>query len=319
MNKLQAVARLIRFPNLVMVILTMYLMRWSIVRPLLDLLGFDPAMPEWSFGLLVFSTVIITAAGNVINDFHDIKADRINTPYRVVIDRFVSRRQAILAHFLLNFVGASIGVFLSIYHWIPWLSLVFLLVPFLLWAYSITLKHQPFVGNLVVALLTATVPLLVVLFEYPLLQRSYAAELSAQPGLFLPVLLWVGFFSAFAFLTNLIRELVKDGQDVEGDREAGSRTLALVIGPQSLKHLVFSLSAVTLLLLAAVFILFLPDLLSLVYFAGFLAVPFLFLLYRVSRIREVADWKKVSHLAKLILFFGLLYGPIAFFLLKSLE
>ena len=71
MNRMQAISRLVRLPNLIMVILTMYLMRWSIVRPLLDLLGFDPVMPEWSFALLVFSTVMITAAGNVINDFHD--------------------------------------------------------------------------------------------------------------------------------------------------------------------------------------------------------------------------------------------------------
>ncbi len=318
MNKLQAISRLTRLPNLMMVIFTMYLMRWSIVRPLLDLLGFDPAMPEWSFVLLVLSTVLITAAGNVINDFHDLKADRINSPDRVVIDRFVSRRRAILWHFSLNFIGASIGVFIAIYHWIPWLSVIFLIVPFILWFYSLSLKHKPLLGNLVVSLLTGTVPLLVILFEYPLLIKTNQVALLDDPDLFIPVVLWVGLFSLFAFLSNLIRELAKDGEDIEGDREAGSRTLAILIGISQLKYVVFGVASTTLAILSVVFILFLPDQLSLGYFAVFLIIPFIILLIKIVKVKVAADWKSISKLAKLIMLCGLLYAPVAYILFKSL-
>jgi len=318
MNRMQAISRLVRLPNLIMVILTMYLMRWSIVRPLLDLLGFDPVMPEWSFALLVLSTVLITAAGNVINDFHDVKADRINSPYRVVIDRFVSRRMAILSHFVLNFIGASLGVFIAMYHWIPWLSLIFLLVPFVLWIYSLSLKHKPLVGNLVVSLLTGTVPLLVILFEYPLLEETHKEALVDNPDLFIPVIMWVGLFSLFAFLSNLIRELVKDGEDIEGDSETGSRTLAIIIGISQLRWVIFGIASMTLIILAIIFFLFLPDQLSLGYFVVLLAIPFIILLIKVLRVKVPADWKSISYLAKLIMFFGLLYAPVAYLLFKSL-
>lgn len=318
MNKFQAISRLVRLPNLLMVALTMFLMRWSIVIPLLDYLGFDPVMPVWSFTLLVISTVLITAAGNVINDFHDVKADRINSPYKVVIDRFVSRRKAIMSHFILNSIGAAIGVYIAFYHWIPWLSVVFILVPFFLWMYSITLKHQVLIGNLFVSLLTGLVPLLVVLFEYPLLVREYSTTVLEQADFFKPVLIWVSFFALFAFLTNLIRELVKDGQDIEGDEEAGSKTLAIVIGIKQLKWVVFGLALLTLSALTVVFMVFQPDRLSLGYFALFLVLPFILLMVKVIRVQNTKDWRSISLIAKLIMFFGLLYAPVAFFLFRSL-
>ncbi len=318
MNQIQAISRLIRLPNLIMVILTMYLIRWSVVRPVLDTLEYDLAMPEWSFILLVLSTVLITAAGNVINDFHDVKADRINAPSRVVIDRFVSRRKAILSHFLLNFLGASIGIFICMYHWIPWISTIFISVPFLLWIYSLSLKHQPLIGNLVVSLLAGTVPLLVILFEYPLLTRLHANIVSDNPELFKPIIIWVGLFSLFAFLTNLIRELVKDGQDIEGDEEAGSKTVAILIGLAQLKWLVFGLAAFTLGSLTAIFVFLLPGQLNLAYFVILLAVPFLLLLFKVLKVNHPADWKTISYLTKLIMLFGLLYAPVAFIFFKNI-
>lgn len=316
---MRSLSRLIRLPNILMVVLTMYLMRWSIVRPILDLLGFDPAMPEWSFGLLVLSTALITAAGNVINDFHDIKADRVNHPERVVIDRFVSRRQAIMSHLILNVVGVVLGVFISIYHWIPWLGLIFFSVPFILWLYSISFKHQPLIGNLVVSVLAATVPLLVILFEYPLLVEQHAAAINRQPDLFVPLIYWVGIFSGFAFIINLIRELVKDGEDVEGDLEMGSKTLAILVGKKILKVIVSLLLVLALIALGCIFFLFLPDQVSLVYFVLFLALPIAYMIFLVSKVQQPADWHSVSLLSKLLMLFGLLYAPIAFLLLDSLS
>ena len=317
MNKFQSISKLIRLPNVLIVVLTMYLMRWSIVIPILDLMGFDPAMPEWSFALLVFSTAVITAAGNVINDFHDVKADRVNHPERVVIDRYVSRRQAILSHIVLNFVGVVLGVFISLYHWIPWLSLVFISVPILLWLYSLSFKHQPFVGNLIVSVLAATVPLLVILFEYPLLIESNSGIVYTDPSIFRPLIYWIGMFSVFAFLTNLIRELVKDGEDVEGDIEIGSNTLAIVLGLKRLKYLVFALASITLLFLAFIFFSYLMDRLSIIYFSICLALPFLYLLWKVSRVKHSSHWGHVSLVAKLIMLFGLVYAPVAFLLFDS--
>ncbi len=317
MTKIQAISRLIRLPNLIMVVLTMYLMRWSVIRPILDLLGFDPEMPEWSFALLVLSTLFITAAGNVINDFHDVKADRVNHPERVVIDRFISRRQAILTHFTFNIIGVVLGIMIAFYHNIEWLSLIFLVVPGLLWLYSLTLKNTPLIGNLAVSLLTGTVPLLVLLFEYPLLNQAHQDILKNEPGLFTPILYWIAAFALFAFLTNLIRELVKDAQDIPGDLEAGSQTLAIRIGIQSLKWVVAIITIITLIILAYLFFYHLTDWISLVYFVFFLVLPFILVFYKLLRAKEPGDFKPISLLIKLIMFFGILYAPIAYYIMHS--
>ena len=167
-----------------MVFITMYLMRWSIVRPILELMGFEPQMPELTFFLLVMSTVLITAAGNVINDYHDVHADRFNHFDDVVIDRYISRRQAIIIHFVLNSIGILLGLFVTIYHHLYWLSPLFILTPIIFWFYSTSFKHKIFIGNLIVSLFTGMVPLLVILFEFPLLIKANRDIMQDFPNMF---------------------------------------------------------------------------------------------------------------------------------------
>lgn len=301
-----------------MVALTMYIMRWSIVIPILGYMGLEEEMPEWSFTLLVLSTLLITAAGNVINDFHDVRADQINQPDKVVIDRKVSRRKAILAHFMLNSLGVIIGVFICFYHQIYWLSLIFIVVPGLLWWYSIKLKHLPFYGNAVVSLLTGTVPLLVILFEYPLLTRAHQVAIENETVTIMPVVYWILAFAIFAFLSNLIREMVKDGEDLLGDVEAGSRTLAIELGIKRLKLVIALLTFVSLVFLSLIFLIYLPDWISLAYFILLLGLPFVVVLILTLRVKEPKDFAPVSFLVKLIMFFGILYAPVSYFITQNL-
>ena len=313
---IKAISRLLRMPNLAMVFLTMYLMRWSIVRPILDLMGFESQMPELTFFLLVFSTVLITAAGNVINDYHDIHVDRYNQPEKVVIDKFISRRQAIILHFALNLVGILLGVFVSIYHHLFWLSPIFIFVPVVLWFYSTVFKHKVFIGNFVISLLTAMVPLLVVLFEYPLSIKANQEIIQQFPDVFDPILYWVGIFALFAFLTNLIREIIKDAEDVVGDKEVGSKTIAVVYGLRISQILVFILLSIALAGLTVIFLLYLRDWRSLTYFGVFLATPFLILLFQILGIKDSQGYHRLSQMVKLIMLTGLMYAPLAYFVMK---
>ncbi len=101
----------------------------------------------------------------------------INKPARVVVGVEVSRRQAMILHAMLNIIGVGIGVYLGFYIKLPSLSLVFVLATGLLWFYSTNYKRQFLVGNLSVSFLTGLVPLMVVLFEIPLLNREYGEEM----------------------------------------------------------------------------------------------------------------------------------------------
>lgn len=253
--------RLTRPLNLLIIALTMVAMRYGIIagnleRGLTQLLAelgggvdrtelvvpphFGPQLPLASFVLLVLSTVLIAAGGNIINDYFDTRIDRINRPGQVIVGRTVKRRVAMTAHMVLSMAGLLLGVLVAwrngLWQWatIPAFSVV------ALWTYSTTLKRRLVIGNVVVALLTALVPLTVGVYEIPLLARSFAepwvigtpdgGRYAMEPTFFRELWTWVLAYAAFAFLSTLVRELQKDMADVKGDEAAGCRTVPIVWG-----------------------------------------------------------------------------------------
>lgn len=310
------ISRLIRLPNLLMVTLTLFLMRLSVIEPILKAYELELQVSGTGFWLLVLSCVLITAAGYVINDYHDVRADRINHSQTVVIDTHISRRIAMIMHLAMNTLGALLGVFASIYYRIPWLIPVFVFVPFLLWGYSAFLKHMAVLGNLAVAVLSGLVPLMVVLFEYPLLNRYYPEFITLHPGGFRNILFWVGAFSFFAFMTTWIREIIKDLEDMKGDREIGSQTLPLLKGLAYTRVVTIAMSGITLGVLVFFFVRYLHDWISLVYGGVFLFLPFLILVWLILRAKEQKQFHFLSQWMKGIMLCGLAYAPIAHFLIK---
>jgi len=300
-----------------MVAVTMYLMRWSVIKPLLGVYGIDLQISEISFLGLVLSTVLITAAGYVINDYHDVRADHINKPKKVVVDIYVSRRLALFLHWLLNFIGVSAGIVFSIIYHVPWMILIFAGAPLLLWYYSVRLKHMLLAGNLAVSLLTATVPLLVILFEYPLLARNYRFDTLFFPHGLMTILIWVGAFAFFAFMTNLIREIIKDAQDIEGDRELDSHTLPISYGLKKTKEVIIGLTVLIVLVLGFFFLTYLNDRISLAYYILALLLPFAYLIIRTLKSAEARDFNFLSQWVKLIMLLGLLYAPIVHWLIRN--
>jgi 4-hydroxybenzoate polyprenyltransferase len=228
-KQIRSIFLLVRFPNLVIIAATQYAMRYLIMDPLLPATDFELQFGNIQFFLLVLSTIFIAAAGYIINDYFDTQADMINKPARVVVGVEIGRRVAMILHAMLNILGVGIGIYLGFYIGLPALSIVFLLATGLLWFYSTSYKRQFLVGNLSVSFLTGLVPLMVVLFEIPLLNREYGAVMLHYHVNFNYIFAWVGGFSFFAFLTTLIRELIKDAEDFEGDSAYGMRTLPIVL------------------------------------------------------------------------------------------
>jgi 4-hydroxybenzoate polyprenyltransferase len=177
---MKAFLKLIRWQNLLIVALTMILMRYAVIEPIISkiyvVLTGNPGIevplslkfPWYNFLILVIATLCITAGGYVINDYFDIKTDLINKG-EVIVGTKIPRRQAMMWHNSLNIIGVAAGFYIS---WVAgyfWMGILFLVVSGLLYFYSASYKRQFLVGNLVVALLTAMVPLLVVIFEWPVL------------------------------------------------------------------------------------------------------------------------------------------------------
>jgi 4-hydroxybenzoate polyprenyltransferase len=269
--------RLVRVQNLLIVVGTQYLARVALIGPREQ---WPRLLLEPQLAILTLSTVCIAAAGYVINDYFDVKIDIINKPERVVIGRYLKRRWAITLHQVLNVIGCLLGLLLS-----RWVLVVDVVSVSLLWFYSANLKRQPFIGNVVVAFLTA-LSLLIMAVYY----RRHVDLLLV--------------YASFAFIFTLVREIIKDMEDVRGDARYGARTLPIIWGLRRTKQLLYVIIAsfiMTLFLLA--------DSLNnprLGWIFMLLLIPVAWLIYRLVYADTRRDFAYLSNLCKLIILMGVL-------------
>ena len=228
--------RLIRITNLAIIAFTMVGVAYYLLKSNYYLkVDFN----SLDFSLLVFSTVIIAAAGNMINDYFDIKADRINKPEKLIISKYMKKRWAIVLHWGLNLMAVLISVYLS---W-KYKSLLFVFIHILsmnlLWFYSTTFKKKLFFGNFIIALLTAMVPLLAVWF-FKILNESSLPYNPFQPNTWSTKLdySFIYFLTICAFFQNLAREISKDIQDISGDKVIAVYSLPMKFGIQKTGYIV---------------------------------------------------------------------------------
>jgi 4-hydroxybenzoate polyprenyltransferase len=194
------------------------------------------------FFLLVISTIMIAAAGNIINDYFDVRADRINKPEKLIIGKHVKRRVAIITHWAFNVIAFGIAIYLSWIFDTFWYLFIHLLSINVLWLYSSYFKRKFVIGNLLIAALTGMVPLLVGFYFYhhpgleviPDIESMYISPFGkVDPKPFI-AFLSMG-LAFFAFVLNLAREIVKDIEDMEGDYKLKAKTIPIVLGISSAK------------------------------------------------------------------------------------
>jgi 4-hydroxybenzoate polyprenyltransferase len=310
-----ALIRLIRLPNLVIVAATQILIRYCIISPLLGQGNMSVQLPGGLFAMLVVATVFTTAAGYVINDYFDRKIDRVNKPSEVIVGKFVHPRHAMAYHLFFSITGTLLGIWVSYKVHVLYLSLIFFMVNGLLWFYSTTYKRQFLLGNFIVALLAALVPFLVLLYELPLLAREYGSQLSPMIKY---LMIWVLGFALFAFLVNLIREFVKDAEDLEGDKVFGKMTIPVVWGIPATRWISSALLLVAILLLISAWYFYIPDGLSLIYFIFFLIIPMLVAMGILLTKKTSGSFHQASILLKFILVTGLSYMIIVNIIINRL-
>lgn len=232
MNRIAPFIQLIRPLNLAMVAFTVYAMRKNIITPLLEEYapGLSSPLSSGNVWKLVWVLVLITAAGNVINDYFDLKVDKINKPKKVLIGKSIKRRVAMFMNHGLNILAVALcaSVCYDYQYWIP--LAIPLLAATLLWWYSPVLKKKPLIGNLVIALLVAIVPLWTSIFEIHLIKRNIGDLMIHGEILYAAMWQWVMAFAAFAFILTLAREIIKDHQDIEGDITGQYRTMPIIWG-----------------------------------------------------------------------------------------
>jgi len=280
-QSLQSFSQLVRLPNLFLIALSLILLRSLVLE--------QAQMPVTEFVAMLFGTIFIAAAGNILNDILDIEIDKINKPNRVLIGNFISISTAWKAYFFLNFIA----IFLAT--WIGGRSIGFFfgIAILLLFFYSKYWKKQIFIGNLIVAFLCAWV-----LVEFWWMERAGLTKYWSW-------ILWAYIF--FAFFSTLFREQIKDLEDIEGDRQEGCKTLPIVVGEKNAKMLaITSAGLLCWSLFAEAFLLYSYEKQKAVYYLGFcLILPILGLIFKTFYANSKEQYHQLSQTIKWYMLLGL--------------
>lgn len=305
MNLFPAFLRLIRWINLLFIVLTQCLFQYAIVLPLFRKKNLAPVLDPFYFSILVVSSVLVAAAGYIINDYFDLNIDRINKPDKLVVDKIIKRRWTILWHWGLSFLGILFGFFIGWKIGVFWLGFANAACVLALWLYSTSFKKQLLTGNILISLLTAWVVLVVGFVTH------YKVILNPgdYPGFETFKLLRFTFlYAGFAFIISLVREVVKDVEDMEGDGRYGCKTMPIVWGVHVSKIFAGTWLVV---LIAALFIVIAYVLqfrwwFTAIYCLLMVTIPSLIVLRKLIRATTVMDFHRLSSMIKIIMLTGIL-------------
>ena len=304
--------RLVRWSNLLFLSALVWLMEKWVAVPVLDRAAFGEQLPWFSLLLLMAAVVLTAAGGYVINDYFDVKIDRINRPDAVVVTRSVSKPAAMRLSVGLSITGALCGIAVAWLLRSMTLGIIFVLVPGLLWFYSSSYKRLLMIGNLTIALLAGLTPLVVAMANVAQLRLLYGSILP-YTTLEHDLYAWLGGFALFAFLLTWIREIIKDLQDQMGDRELECHTLPIVWGELWTKIFVTVLLCGTLALIAWLWYCVLPfphtwNNLSTRYIALGITVPLLSVVWLLWAAKIPSDYKTCQQVVKFTMLIGMLYS-----------
>jgi 4-hydroxybenzoate polyprenyltransferase len=310
MRLIAAFFKMIRLPNLIYIALTQALFQFCIYYPLYR--GQIPATDTRSFILLVLSSVFIAAAGYIINDYFDINIDEVNKPQRMVVDKLISRRWAIAWHFILSTTGVLLTMLALpvLEKWYLVLANIFCIA--LLWFYSTTFKGKLLIGNIIISVLTAWT-ILIIFFSKVDVTDAIAAPSPMQPKFFRFAFLYAG----FAFIISLIREAIKDIEDMPGDARYGCRTMPIVWGVNAAKVYiaVWMIILIAVLIVIQVYVLQFRWWWAVVYCIPFIIVPLLYVFFKLFKASSVQDYHKLSSWTKLLMLTGILSMVFFYFYL----
>ena len=303
MKIIAAFFRLVRWPNLVFIVITQLLFNYCIYRHVYGTTTGSPAETRQLL-FLVLASILIAAAGYIINDYFDLNIDQVNKPGKVVVNVMISRRWVIFWHMFLSLLGLFFTVLALPVAEYWHLALGNLASIILLWFYSTNLKKQLLIGNVLISLLTAWVIGIIFFSKYLVRINGLLVVDYNQIRFFRLTIL----YASFAFIISLIREVIKDMEDREGDRKFGCRTMPIVWGLNASKVFIAVWIIVLLAVLTIIQLYVLPFgwWHSALYCLLFIMVPLIWILLKLFKAQSSEDFHRLSTVVKLIMFTGIL-------------
>jgi 4-hydroxybenzoate polyprenyltransferase len=313
MSRIIAFSQLIRLKNLIIVALTQLVIKFSLINPFVD----NFILSNTQFYLLILATVLITASGYIINDIYDVATDTINKNQKRIIGKLIKSRNAIFWYIFFNLIGLLLGCYISYIVKKPVFGLIFFYCIFSLWTYSKYIKNSFLLGNLQVSFLTTLSIFNVALFD----MIPNGINITNGELMIFKIILS---YAAFAFITTFIREIIKDMEDMEGDKNINAQTLAITYGIKKTKWIALAFTILTFFGIAY-FQYFQYSIISsefeyeisiwginkiAVIYTFFLQVLLLFLGFKIYHSQVKTDFYFISQLCKFIMIVGILSIPL---------
>jgi 4-hydroxybenzoate polyprenyltransferase len=285
-----------RWKNLLMIILIQLLFKFVLFQKF----NLSTSLDYLHFTILILSTLLIAIAGYIINDIHDINTDLINKPNKVFVGKKISIDKANKLFIVFNSLGLILGFYLSYYIDHNSFFIIYIIISLLLYRYAVDLKRRLIIGNIIVSFVIFLGVFIIVIFDIVPATNSYNNETQIQ------VTKIILAYSGFAFILTLIREIIKDLVDIDGDKELNCKTLAIVFGKRKTKIVLTVLSVIPLVFLSYyTYVIYKDNLYLSYYLLLFVDIPLLYLIIYISRSNTKKAFYKLSNLSKIIMLLGI--------------
>ncbi len=309
--------KLLRWQNLLIILLTFIILRYCIEGSILKVNGYNFAFSTLDFAMLVLSVIFIAAGGYAINDYFDVETDEENGKFNA-LSNGIKPQTAVTLYLVLSAIGFGLGFYISYKIGHPKFSLIFFIAASLLWFYSSAFKKTFLLGNFIIAFLVGLIPLLIAIYDVPMLFIKFKKDIIQYGIDFNIITVWMLGYSIFAFGYTLLREIIKDTEDYDGDIASGANTLPIVLGQNAAKFIAVILDLSLVATISWIFLKYLHQFWSLIYFGVFLILPNFVLLYFLISAQEAKDYHKASTTVKLIMLFGIAYAFVACYIFSQI-
>jgi len=303
--------KLVRWPNLLFILLAECLFHFCIYKQLYPLGG---AAADRQFYFILITYVLIAAAGYIINDYFDVNIDQVNKPEKVVVGEYISRRWVIFWHLIFSVLGIYISTIAFPFQLYWHIHLANLATILFLWFYSTNFKKDFLIGNVVISILTAWSIAVIYFSKFTVQELFHPAIGSVANVRFFKLML---LYSAFAFILTLVREALKDMEDMEGDEKFGCKTLPIVWGlmPTKVYIAVWLMVVIVMLAIIQIFVLPFGWWVSIIYCFLFIIAPLVYVLVKLPTSFSSKDFTKLSSWIKFAMLAGILSMAFFYFLL----
>jgi 4-hydroxybenzoate polyprenyltransferase len=307
MRILIAFFKFIRWPNLLILFFTQLMLNYFIIDYIFELIQMKGPISFFEFFLLSLSTLFMAAFGYIINDLKDVNVDALNHSNKVLVNKTISLQKAYILAIIFILLSLLSAFYLSIRLQMIQLVFVHLLIAVGLYYYSSKLKSSILTGNILISLFAATSVFIVWLYHLAALAMDPVKIIDAQKVVTFTTYIVIA-YSIFAFLTNFLREIIKDVEDRQGDEKTGLKTFVIKYGLPASKKLIFAIGFIILIFLAtAIYFTYSYKWYQLSIYLGIaVGIPILYLLKELRKAEKKDDFKQLSLLTKIIMIAGVL-------------